>query len=121
MVQAQNFDLEGEYMVKSFDATPREVIRAMDKYNISKTVINEHRQELTKLYLKLQHMFSRTPIHTGVNYAALYLFTSNLILDDLKAKQDMSWNSESTLGQTVEESFHWFNQFKLSEKENNRS
>jgi len=114
MIQSSNFNLEVEYMVKSFDISAYDLIKKMDEFNMSKTEIKKKSYFLESLKFFIRTLLTPDGLIPGKEFGRYFMMNRGYIIDESKAKKDMKWAGQHSLETAVEESFNWFNDYYIS-------
>ena len=113
MIQASNFDVEGDFMVKSFDISTRELIKKMDTFNYSTTQISFKSNLLLNIKLFFRRIFNPDALMVDVDLGTKFALSKGYVIDETKAVKSMRWASQHPLDVTIEESFDWFNDYYI--------
>ena len=113
MIQASNFDVEGDFMVKSFDISTKELIKKMDTFNYSTTQISFKSNLLLNIKLFFRRIFNPDAIMVDVDLGTKFALSKGYVIDETKAVKSMRWASQHPLDVTIEESFDWFNDYYI--------
>ncbi len=113
MIQASNFDVEGDFMVKSFDISTKELIKKMDTFNYSTTKISFKSNLLLNIKLFFRRIFNPDAIMVDVDLGMRFALSKGYVIDETKAVKFMRWASQHPLDVTIEESFDWFNDYYI--------
>ena len=114
MIQSSNFNLEGDYMVKSFDISSNELIKKMDEFNMSRTEIKKKSNFLESLKFFIRTLLTPDGLIPGKEFGRYFATDRGYIIDESKAKKNMKWAGQHPLETAIEESFNWFNNYYIN-------
>ena len=103
----------GEFLVNGFNASPREILKTLDKINHSTIdlTINPITKERYKHYLK--SIVSKLGFKVEDNYYHYLSFNRRQVFNDYKVRNAIGWEPNYGLKRTAKDAFNWFSSHQI--------
>ena len=106
--------VEGQFFVKSFDASLLDLIYALENHNKSKTEI-KHTKSISRPFMKF---FKRNESYSRQSHKIMgYLANRPYLVDDRLAQKVLDWGSKWTLDYTTKKALDWFIRYIVASRD----